>query len=169
MRDFSRKISCAKEFSRKFFAAGVVLLTGTQASALTLSDCTRTTHISHAGQADHADLGEGRVMWRDWWSQEGTATGFTLVECATGAALTMRAQEENMGSRTAFFRTDDVLDILDRHHSGARVFATFDRMAVDLETVARDVEQLTLTDETCACAAAYPDLRGEKTEFVLAG
>lgn len=169
MRDFSRKISGAKEFSRKFFAAAVLVVAATQASAVTLTDCTRTTHISHGGQADHMDLGEGRVMWRDWWSQEGTATGFTLVECATGAALTMRSQEENMGTRTAFFRTDDVLAILERHQSGARAFATFDRIAADLTNIARDVQQVTLTDETCACAAAYPELRGEKTEFVLAG
>jgi len=143
------------------------LLIAGQVQALTLADCTRTTHISHGGQADHADLGEGRVMWRDWWSQEGTATSFTLMECASGETLSMRAAEENMGTRTAFFRTGDVMDILDRHQSGARAFATFERIAADLKNIARDVEITTLTDETCACAAAYPELRGEKTEFML--
>ena len=111
----------------------------------------------------------GRVMWRDWWSQEGTATTFVLVDCAGGDAIRMRAAEENMGRRSAFDRTDDVQDVLDRHQSGARVFATFERIAAELSNIARDVEQTTLTLETCACAALYPELRGEKTEFMLAG
>ena len=115
------------------------------------------------------DLGEGRVMWRDWWSQEGTATSFALVNCASGEALRFRAAEENMGRRSAFDRTDDAIDVLDRHQSGARVFATFERMAADLENIARDVAVTTLDQETCACAAAYPQLRGDKTEFMLAG
>ena len=147
----------------------LTLLIANQAQALTLADCARTTHVSHGGQADHMDLGQGRVMWRDWWSQEGTATTFTLVECASGDALRLRSAEENMGRRSAFDRTDDVMDVLDRHQAGARVFATFDRIAADLANIARDVEQMTLATETCACAAAYPALRGKKTEFMLAG
>lgn len=135
--------------------------------ALSLSDCDRTTHISHGGEASHADLGEGRVMWRDWWSQEGTATSFTLVECAPGKALTFRTQEENMGQRVAFDRTNKALAILDRHENGARAFATFDRIAADLDGIARDIDITTLEAEPCACAALYPDLRGDKTEFVL--
>ncbi|WP_234417129.1 hypothetical protein [Loktanella sp. Alg231-35] len=145
------------------------MLIAGQASALTLADCTRTTHISHGGQADHVDLGEGRVMWRDWWSQEGTATAFVLAECATGQTLSLLAAEENMGRRNAFDRTDDALAVLERHQSGARVFATFERIAADLNNIARDVEIATLATENCACGAAYPELRGEKTEFMLAG
>ncbi|MEM9787958.1 MAG: hypothetical protein AAF801_15780 [Pseudomonadota bacterium] len=169
MPDFSRKIWRVDDLSRKVFTAGLAVLLGSQAHALTLADCTRTTHISHGGQADHMDLGEGRVMWRDWWSQEGTATTFVMVDCASGQMLSLRAAEENMGRRTAFDRIDDVWDVLDRHQSGARVFATFERIAADLENVARDVTVAMRTDETCACAAVYPTLRGEKTEFALAG
>jgi hypothetical protein len=77
--------------------------------------------------------------------------------------------EENMGRRAMFDRTDDVIDILERHQAGARAFATFERIAADLENIARDIEIVTLANETCACAAAYPDLRGDKTEFQLAG
>ncbi len=108
-------------------------------------------------------------MWLDWWSQEGTAKGMTLVECASGEALKFRMAEENMGRRAAFDRTDDALEVLERHQSGARAFATFERIAADLEFIARDIERLTLTNETCACAAAYPAMRGDKTEFQLAG
>ena len=108
-------------------------------------------------------------MWMDWWSQEGTAKGFSLVECASGKTLRFRSAEENMGRRSAFDRTDDALDVLDRHRSGARVFATFERIAADLKFIARDIAITVETDETCACAAAYPALRGDKTEYMLAG
>jgi len=108
-------------------------------------------------------------MWLDWWSQEGTAKGISMVECASGEALKFRMAEENMGRRAAFDRTDDALDVLERHQSGDRVFATFERIAADLEFIARDIELVTVANETCACAAAYPALRGEKTEFQLAG
>ena len=140
-----------------------------QANALTLADCNRITHVSHGGQYGHRDLGEGRVVWTDWWTQEGSFKGFSLVECATGETLRFRSAEENMGRRAAFDRTDDAVDVLARHQSGARVFATFERIAADLENIARDIAITTETDETCACAAAYPALRGEKTEFKLAG
>ncbi|MDX8352315.1 hypothetical protein SLH47_08070 [Cognatiyoonia sp. IB215182] len=150
-------------------ATVVVPLMATHAHALTLADCTRTTHISHGGEADHMDLGEGRVMWRNWWSQEGTATTFVVADCASGEALSARAAEENMGARHAFDRTDDVLAVLDRHQSGARVFATFPRIADDLGNIARDVAISTDVQESCACAALYPELRGDKTEFALAG
>ena len=161
-----------KENGPEFFknsvcaAVAAVVLVG-PASAVTLTDCDRTTHISHGGEADHMDLGQGRVMWRDWWSQEGTATSFTLVDCAPGAALSFRTQEENMGNRLPFDRTDKALAVIERHEKGARAFATFERMAADLDGIARDIDIKTLDAEPCACAALYPDARGEKTEFVL--
>ena len=138
-------------------------------SALTLSDCDRTTHISHGGEADHVDLGGGRVMWRDWWSQEGTATSFSVVDCAPGMALTFRTAEDNMGARLPFDKSAKALAILDRHQTGARAFATLDRIAADLDGTARDIEITTLTQEPCACAVLYPEARGDKTEFKLAG
>ena len=144
-----------------------VALCAVDATALTLADCDRTTHISHGGEADHADLGDGRVMWRDWWSQEGTATSIAVVDCAPGAALTFRAQEENMGARLPFDRTDKALAVIARHEDGARAFATFERMAADLDGIARDITITTLDAEPCACAALYPEARGDKTEFML--
>ncbi|WP_299591655.1 hypothetical protein [uncultured Tateyamaria sp.] len=153
--------------SRFFTILACALGLSATANALTLSECDRTTHISHGGEADHVDLGAGRVMWRDWWSQEGTATSFTLVDCVPGTALTFRTQEENMGNRLPFDRTDKALAVIDRHESGARAFASFDRMAADLNGIARDIEIKTLGAEPCACAALYPEARGEKTEFML--
>ncbi|MEL7127649.1 MAG: hypothetical protein AAGK30_15530 [Pseudomonadota bacterium] len=153
---------------RNLLITSLMLIAGT-AQALTLTDCNRTTHISHGGEADHRDLGEGRVMWRDWWSQEGTATSFTLVDCAPGTALTFRTQEENMGARLPFDKTDKALAVLERHQNGARAFATFERIAADLDGIARDVEITTLDAEPCACAALYPEARDEKSVFELEG
>lgn len=135
------------------------------ASALALPDCDRTTHISHGGETAHVDLGMGRVMWRDWWSQEGSAKWINVVDCAPGTALRAQSQEENMGTRPPFDRTDDVLAVIERHESGARAFATHQRMAADLDGIARDIVLTTLDAEPCACAALYPDLRGDKTAF----
>ncbi len=135
--------------------------------ALSLMDCDRTTHISHGGEADHIDLGEGRVMWRDWWSQEGTATSFTIVDCAPGTALQFRTAEDNMGTRLPFDRTTKALAVIERHENGARAFATFERMAADLDGTARDIAITTLDAEPCACAALYPEARGDKTAFFL--
>jgi hypothetical protein len=115
----------------------------------------------------HLDLGEGRVMWRDWWSQEGTATDYTIMDCAPGHALMFRTAETNMGDRIPFDRTDDALEVIERHEGGARVFATLDRIASDLDTIARNVRQNTLENESCACAALYADLRGDKNRFEL--
>lgn len=139
------------------------------AQALSLGDCTRLTHISHGGETDHVDLGAGRVMWRDWWSQEGTSTGFRIADCGPGQVLRFLTAEENMNARPPFDRTDDALKIVARHESGARVFATLERMAADLTKIARDVTVDTETIESCACAALYPELRGDKSAFRLEG
>lgn len=125
-----------------------------------LGSCTRTTHISHGGEDLHQDLGEGRVMWREWWSQEGTAIDYVIVDCEPGLGLRFRTAEENMGARAPFDRTDAALDVVSLHESGARIFATLDRMADDLQTAARDVALYTLKSEPCACAALYGALRG---------
>ncbi|GGX57187.1 hypothetical protein GCM10007385_27540 [Tateyamaria omphalii] len=153
--------------TRYAYLAAVVAMLGGEAVALSLTDCDRTTHISHGGEADHVDLGEGRVMWRDWWSQEGTATSFSVVDCAPGTAMTFRTQEENMGNRLPFDRTEKALAVIERHETGARAFATLDRMAADLDGIAHDIDIITLDAEPCACAALYPEARGEKTEFML--
>ncbi|WP_242601459.1 hypothetical protein [Pseudaestuariivita atlantica] len=135
------------------------------AVALSLGDCARTTHISHGGEDAHVDLGEGRVMWRDWWSQEGTASDFTIVDCEPGDALRFRTAEERMNDRLPFDRTARALAIVADHEAGARVFATLDRIAADLKNIARDITRITLVAEPCACAAAYPDMRGDKHAF----
>ncbi len=145
----------------------IAFLAAAPAFALSLGDCTRVTHISHGGEADHVDLGEGRVMWRDWWSQEGSASDISIADCAAGRVLQFRTAEENMTTRTPFDRTEDAMKIIARHESGARVFATLERMADELSKIVRDVTLRSETEENCACAALYPDQRGAKKEFRL--
>lgn len=143
------------------FAIGV----STGAQALTLADCHRTTHVSHGGETAHVDLGDGRVMWRDWWSQEGTATDIMIVDCLPGAALRFRTAEDNMNTRPTFDRTNKALRIVDEQETGSRVFATLDRLAMAIDGTARDIARIDLVEEPCACAALYPDMRGSKTAF----
>lgn len=142
-----------------------LMLTVGTAQALTLQDCTRTTHISHGGEADHVDLGEGRVMWRDWWSQEGTYSDYIVADCGPGEALRFRTAEEGVSDRLAFDRTTEALKIITDMEAGTRAFATLERMAEAVSREARDVMVKATTEEPCACAAAYPDLRGDKTAF----
>ena len=74
--------------ARLAYLAIAAALLGGEAVALTLTECDRTTHISHGGEAEHRDLGEGRVTWRGGGSQDGTAKSFALVASAPGAAHT---------------------------------------------------------------------------------
>ncbi len=136
--------------------------------ALTLAQCDRITHVSHGGESDQTDLGEGRVMYMTWWSQEGTSKDITLMDCASGAALRFRAAETNMTrGRTSFDKVDAALEVIALHESGARAFATFDRIAADLARIARDIELYTSEEESCACAALYPDALNGKRPFDL--
>ena len=150
---------------KAFTYAAALALSGGSAQALTLAECDRTTHISHGGESAHMDLGDGRVMWRGWWSQEGTATDLYVSDCAPGDVLSARVAEDRMGKRSTFDRTEKALKAIDQIEAGARVFATLDRMAMALVPIARDVTVARVSEETWACAAAYPDLRGTKTEF----
>lgn len=142
------------------------LLAG-QAGAVALEHCTRTTHVTHGGEAQHRDLGEGRVMWTVWWSHEGIAKDLFLADCSGGETLSARTAEENMSARLPFDKTDAALQIITAEHQAARVFATLERIAGTLGDVGRDIMITRVDTENCACAALYPDLRGTKQAFVL--
>lgn len=135
------------------------------AAAIALPDCTRTTHISHGGEAFHRDMGEGRVMWLDWWSQEGSAHDIKIMECGSGEVLSFRTHEDNMNARPPFHKTEQLVKVVEDQHQGARVFATLERIAGAVSKSARDVVIKLDTRESCACAALYPELRGDKAEF----
>ncbi|MEM1076955.1 MAG: hypothetical protein AAGI09_00400 [Pseudomonadota bacterium] len=138
------------------------------ANALDLVACTRTTHISHGGEDAHRDLGAGRVMYRVWWSQEGTFSDYVVAECETGRALVTRAAEERMSDRTPFDRTPAVTRVLETHAGRDPIFFNLDRLEEALRHTGRDTRIAPLTDEPCACAAAYPQARTGWTPFAEA-
>lgn len=149
-----------------YLGAGLLALMAGQAQATVLAHCERITHVAHGGQSGHSDLGEGRVIWLDWWNQEGIAEDLVLVECASGDALRFRTVEENMNRRLPLRKTDEAMRIVATEHKAARVFATLPRIAAAVEGVARDVTLFSLAShETCACSALYPELRGDKLPF----
>lgn len=133
-----------------------------------LSDCTRVTHISHGGEDGHRDLGAGRVIYRVWWSQEGTYSDYVVAECATGQALSTRAAEERMSARLPFDRTHAVTEVLERHAGRNPIFFDLNRLAEDLRHKGRDTRIESLAEEPCACAAAYPEAGADWRPFVEA-
>jgi len=142
-----------------------VIGSGALASDVAIESCARTTHISHAGETAHRDLGEGRVLWQNWWAQEGTATDLVVVDCASGNGLRARVAEANMSAERPFDKTNRALSSVELIHDSARVFATFERLETALSRDVRRIERLALTKEPCACAALYPEALGEKMAF----
>ena len=135
------------------------------ASAVTLAECDRTTHVSHGGESGHRDLGAGRVGYAEWWSQEGVYTDLIIANCETGAFLKTRAREERMSERRPFDRTKDVVEIIERELAASPSLFSLERLALALDKTGRDIEVATLKTEPCACAALYPELRGDLTPY----
>ncbi len=144
-----------------FLAAMFMASTATAA----IEACDRVTHASHGGASDHVDLGRSKVAWVDWWSHEGVFKDVWLADCNTGIALSLRTWEERIGSRHIIDRTDRVLEKIVHLAQTAPAFFTIERVARD---VRRDGVDLLITqygEEFCACAAAYPELRDDKTAY----
>lgn len=142
----------------------LVLLAG-PASALTLADCRAITHVSHGGVAGHVDYGAGRVGWVNWWSQEGVFTDLTVADCRTGEFLKTRVREDNISARAPFDRREAVREIIETEMAGAPALFSFARLRDAIHPKGKDIELAVLENEPCACAAAYPDLRGSRTPY----
>lgn len=141
------------------------VLMATPGFALTLEACTRTTHPSHAGEAAHVDYGEGLVGYVEWWSQEGVYTDVVITDCDTGKFLRTRLREERMTDRIAFDRTEAGRSVIETEMAVAPSLFSFERLAEALDRVGRDIEIAMMKDEPCACAAAYPDMIGQKEPY----
>lgn len=136
------------------------------ASALTLEDCTRTTHVSHGGEAGHRDIGGARVAWAEWWSQEGVYLDLHVADCDTRQQLTTRVHEENVSDRR-FDRRDRAIEIVERHARRDPALFSLEALAGDLKHTGEDIRITQMTQEVCACAAAYPDTRVGLAPFAL--
>ncbi len=137
------------------------------ASALTLAECDRTTHVSHGGETGHRDLGHGRVAYAEWWSQEGVFLDLIIADCGTGQALSARTREERISERPPFDRTGKALKIIEDHLAASPALFSLTRLAGALERTGKDIEVAAMTDEPCACAALYPRLQGARAPFEL--
>ena len=147
--------------------AAIALFGAAPVAALTLEACNRTTHVSHGGEGGHMDLGAGRVLYGEWWSQEGVYVDVIVAHCGTGEFLRTRTREERISDRSAFDRTEKALGIVEQELGAAPELFSFKRLAQALDRTGEDIVIDALQSEPCACAAAYPDLRGAKTPFVL--
>lgn len=134
------------------------------AAAAGLAVCERTTHISHGGESGHADRGYGRVQYTEWWSQEGVFTDVIAMDCASGTFLETRTREERISERW-FDRQADAAEVFDLAFSTAPSLFSFERLAQELRGTGRDILIAKSDVETCACAVAYPELRGQKTPY----
>ncbi len=147
-------ISCALTLS---------VLAGPVAAAI--EACDRVTHISYGGSAAHQDMGHGKVMWVDWWSQEGIFKDVWLADCKTGIALSLRTSEERIKERHVIDRTKRAIEKIERQAEAAPAFFTIDRVAGLVRKDGVDLQVAQYEDEFCACAQAYPELRGDKAAF----
>ena len=143
------------------------LALATPSVALTLDECARTTHISHGGETGHGDIGDGRVRYVEWWSQEGVYTDVIVMDCETGRFLETRTQEERIAERF-FDRRNEASAIFERELRAAPALFSFERLAGAMFGVGQDIVIAETATETCACAALYPQLRGDKTPYEVA-
>ncbi len=145
--------------------AGVLAATPLVAS---VGMCDRVTHISHGGSGDHRDMGAGKVMWIDWWAQEGVFKDVWLADCKTGRAVSLRTWEERITERHVIDRTARALRIIERQAEAASAFFTIDRVADLIRKEGVDLTVAAYSNEFCACSVAYPAMRGDKTPFEVA-
>ncbi len=136
------------------------------AAALTLADCDRVTHAFHGGENGHRDLGHGRVLYANWWSQEAVLTDLILADCARGQALTVRTREEGV-ARLPFDRTQKALAVIETELGASPALFSLDRLARALQPLGRDIRVADLVSEPCACAALYPEHQGNTHSFEL--
>jgi hypothetical protein len=145
-------------------ALAALCATATPGVALELADCERRT-VWSGGEAQHRDLGSGRVAWHDWWSHEGVYTDLVVADCRTGARLTARVREERMSDRPPFDRRARAAGILAAEADAHPALFRLDRLAAALAPAARDLDIAQMSAEPCACAALYPGDRGGRSAF----
>lgn len=151
--------------SRLISTLALALLATPGLATPAIEACDRVTHPSHGGAIDHRDLGRGKVMWVDWWAQEGVFKDVWLADCRTGIALSLRTGEERINDRHVVDRTDRVIRKIAHQADEAPAFFTIERVARDVRRDGVDLLIAEYTDEFCACAAAYPEMRGDKLAF----
>lgn len=150
------------------YLIGAILAAG-QAGAVTLEACERVTLISHGGEAGHRDFGGGRVGFAEWYFHEGAYVDLVVEDCAKGEFLRTRVREERIKPDREFNRTDKVIAIIEREMAASPFLFSFRRLDQAIGRMGADTEVVSTHSETCACAALYPEHRGDKTPYEEAG
>ncbi|MEL7344688.1 MAG: hypothetical protein AAFN59_07485 [Pseudomonadota bacterium] len=133
------------------------------ASALTLADCEHAV-LWNGQEYAHTDHSGGLVEWTLSWASEGVFDDLSVQDCATGEGMTIRARSERMESEIPYDRRDAVRKLVDLAVQEPVFFsaATLKDQVTDLRVM---VTPLDKSEQSCACAAAYPELRGSKTPY----
>ena len=114
----------------------------------------------------HSDLGEGLVGWVWSWTAEGVADDIIIADCRSGATLTARARSERMKEDIPYDRRRPAMrEILRLTRPEARAFFSLEELGAALDKVRVPSELAEVTQENCACAAFYPELRGNKAPY----
>lgn len=142
----------------------IALMTALPARAA-VETCDRITNPSHGGHSDHMDLGNGKVLWTQWWAHEGVFKDVWLADCRVGLALEMRTHEERITDRHLVDRTQKLRDTIISQSRAAPAFFTIERLAGLMRREGAEITMTQYEDEFCACAVAYPKLRGSKTPY----
>lgn len=95
-----------------------------------------------------------------------SALGAALSGAGVARALPSVIRSENMAPDIPFDRTDRVLAVIGSMLASP-VMRGFEQIADRLTYLRLDPRLEPLTTEPCACAAAYPELRGDRPVFEM--
>ncbi|WP_281972816.1 hypothetical protein [Ruegeria faecimaris] len=139
--------------------------------AFPITECDGLPLLSHHWIAtEHQVIGDGVVAFYEaggLCDEELGCTESTFLKisaCETGQTLNVVTQLNREYDNTLLDRTDEASETLQKlakggaSHSWDSVKKTFDQKAFD-------VSEITETNENCACAAAFPELRNGKEKF----
>ncbi|MEO1677362.1 MAG: hypothetical protein AAFU80_04295 [Pseudomonadota bacterium] len=118
-------------------------------------------------EGGHRDLGAGRVAFAETWSAEGVYTDIYVSDCETGESLRTRTRQELMSDAPPFDRTRRAVEVVDRHARRHPALFGIDMLAEELSGIGEGTATFVTPDELCACAAFYPELRGDRTPFAF--
>ncbi|MEL6207224.1 MAG: hypothetical protein AAFR47_18185 [Pseudomonadota bacterium] len=134
---------------------------------LALDDCIRVVRGWNGWEVGHRDLGAGRVAFAETWSAEGVYTDIYVSDCETGESLRTRTRQELMSEAPPFDRTRRAVEVVDRHARRHPALFGIDMLAEELSGIGEGTTTFVTPDELCACAAFYPELRGDRTPFAF--
>lgn len=147
----------------------ILALSASSALAVPIQDCDRLTLAHHAGSSSHQDLGNQNVVWIDWWyflGREYSGQSVELADCSTGVRLRMlTGYFVEIWGGVQVNRTDEMFKALVHHARTSPATFTVDRMASLFGSKGVPTSVAQYDTESCACHAAYPELRGAKEPY----